>query len=69
MRKGPRLCQNVTQAPAFLIFGTRFEQTAPESVMARRTQLFTARCRYGLQAPHNMQNEDHGREPAADDKG
>ena len=53
----------------FLIFGTRFEQTAPESVMVRCTHLFTARYRHGLQAPHNIQNEHHGHEPAADDKG
>jgi hypothetical protein len=52
----------------FLIFGTRFEQTAPESVMVRCTHLFTARYRHSLQAVHNIQNEDNGPQPAADDK-
>jgi hypothetical protein len=53
----------------FLTFGTRFEQTAPESVFGRRTHLFTARYRRRLESAHNIQNEDNGPQPTADDKG
>jgi hypothetical protein len=64
-----RLCQNATQARVLLMFGTRFEQIAPESVILRRTHLFTARYRCGLKTAHNMQHGRNWPQPAADDKG
>jgi len=51
------------------MFGTRFEQIAPESVILRRTHLFTARYRRGLETAHNMQDGRDWPQPAADDKG
>jgi len=51
------------------MFGTRFEQIAPESVILRRTHLFTARYRRRFEKPHNMQHGHEGPQPAADDKG
>jgi hypothetical protein len=51
------------------MFGTRFEQIAPESVILRRTHLFTARYRRGLETAHNMQHSRNRPQPAADDKG
>src|SRR5262249_51851569 len=53
----------------FLRFGTRFEQSAPESVFGRRTHLFTARYRHRFETAHNIQHEDDGPQPTADDKG
>jgi hypothetical protein len=45
------------------------ERTAPESVMERRTRLFTARCRLPPEAAHNIKHDREWPQPAADDKG
>jgi hypothetical protein len=51
------------------MFGTRTERTAPESLMERRTPLFTARYRPQSHAARYIQNHDNRPQPAADDKG
>jgi hypothetical protein len=52
-----------------LTFGTRVERTAPESLILRRTPLFTARCRPPSQMAYNMEHDSNRPQPAADDKG
>ena len=63
------LCQNATQWRAMFTFGTATERIAPESLILRRTPLFTARCRPQSEAAHHIQNENNRPQPAADDKG
>jgi hypothetical protein len=50
-------------------FGTATERIAPESLMLRRTPLFTARYRSQIEAAHHIQNDNDRPQPAADDKG
>jgi hypothetical protein len=50
-------------------FGTATERIAPESLIWRRTPLFTARCRPQSEAAHHIQHHNNRPQPAADDKG
>jgi hypothetical protein len=63
------MCQNATQWRAIFTFGTATERIAPESLIWRRTPLFTARCRPQSEAAHHIQHHNNRPEPAADDKG
>ena len=56
-------------ARAIFKFGTAMERIAPESLIWRRTPLFTARCRPESEAAHHMQHGNDRPQPAADDKG
>ena len=63
------LCQNATRTRVILTFGTPVERIAPESLIQRRTPLFTARCRPPSQAAHHIKHHNNRPQPAADDKG
>ena len=63
------LCQNATEQRAIFTFGTATERIAPESLIWRRTPLFTARCRPQSEAAHHIQHHNNRPQPAADDKG
>jgi len=63
------LCQNATEPRVIFTFGTATERIAPESLIQRRTPLFTARCRPQSEAAHHIQHHNNRPQPAADDKG
>jgi len=68
-KKALALCQNVTGSRVIFTFGTAMERIAPESLIERRTPLFTARCRPQSEAAHHIQHHNNRPQPAADDKG
>jgi hypothetical protein len=63
------LRQNATELRVIFTFGTAMERIAPESLVWRRTPLFTARCRPQSEAAHHIQHRNNRPQPAADDKG
>jgi len=63
------LCQNATEPRVIFTFGTAVERIAPESLIWRRTPLFTARCRPQSEAAHHIQHHNNRPQPATDDKG
>src|SRR5881394_2038986 len=63
------LCQNATEPRVIFTFGTAMERIAPESLIWRRTPLFTARCRPQSEAAHHIQHHNNRPQPATDDKG
>jgi len=52
------LFQNATCSHAALGFGTWTERTASESLIERRTPLFTARSGHPAEAAHHIQKHD-----------
>lgn len=63
------LCQNATEPRTIFTFGTAMERIASESLIWRRTPLFTARCRSQSKTARYIQHHNDRPQPAADDKG
>jgi hypothetical protein len=67
--EAPLPCQNATEVPGDLRFGTRLEQTALESAAETGARLFTVKCRCHSEAPHQIQSERQADERLSGDKG
>ena len=63
------LCQNATATRVIFTFGTATERIAPESLILRRTPLFTARYRSQSETAYHIQHHYNRPQSAADDKG